>query len=104
MSEGPPSWNIAPPLNPTSPAYHVWRESDSTSDLAHGWDWATTEDQPGAVSLPAPYPHEAWLAMVADAAIAASPALAEMIRLWPYPGIDTSAVRELVRILQAQEK
>ena len=104
MSEPPPTWNITPPLDPPGPGYRIWREPDTTSDLVHGWDWATTADKPGAVALPAPYPHEAWLAMVAEAAIAALPALAEMIRLWPYPGTDTSSVQELVRILRTQEE
>ena len=102
MSEPPPTWNITPPLDPPGPGYRIWREPDTTSDLVHGWDWATTGDQPGAVSLPAPYPYEAWLALVADAAQKALPALEQVISLWPYPVVDIKAVDQLVRVLHDQ--
>ena len=96
MSEPKPVWKITPPLDPGEP-FHVWHEEDGA------WrDWAYQDDRHGDVPE-APTDYDRWRAANVDAIINAArlalPALAEVLRLWPFPAVDIEPVRELVRVL-----
>ena len=120
MSEPLPAWKITPPLDPGAP-FHVWHEGDQTWGEAHAdWDAAPTAMQPiaaaevlrlmgtenqqtslqldqviAAIEMIAEFGD----ALIAHAASAALPALAEVLRLWPFPAVDIEPVRELVGAL-----
>lgn len=99
MSEPPPTWKITPPLDPGAP-YHVWHEGDQAWGEAHA-DW---DAEPKLFRVPAETlaPEEriwAEQALIAVTARLALPALAEMLRLWPFPVVDIEPVKELVRVL-----
>lgn len=99
MTEGPAVWKITPPLGPGAP-YHAWTEPDRDWNEAHP-DRGIPYVPPSPTGMPTFEEYQASRQAVAilDAAHTALPALAEVLRLWPFPKVDIEPMRELVKVL-----